>query len=122
MPIVFLPLDLAKRADTEVTVFLITWLVVFLLSLVVRPNKLWLALLAISGTGLCLLPLFDFWLNSHWLTQAIEHRNWLYLGVDISFVISGALLLFIMKYVKNRTAKVAEHHKPILQWIGRYAD
>jgi len=117
-----LPVTLGDRADAEVIVFLITWFIVLCLSLFIRPIKLWVALLAMTGASLCLLPFLDFFVNHHWLIQAIEHRNWLYLGADISFVISGAVLLVIMQYVRKRTGATISIKKPVLQWVGRYAN
>lgn len=97
-----------ERAELEVMSFFIAWLVILVGSFVLNPSTMWHYLLRVISAGLLALPIVDYALAPQWLETAIAQRNMLYIGFDITLVVSGLITALIASYLTKR-AKSQTH-------------
>jgi len=97
-----LALNLEERADAEISVFLLTWLAALIYSFVRPAQRAWRELLLITTVAYLLLPVVDFIIHPQWLLQALHHSNWVYLGVDIALLTTGAITLIFYCWLRGR--------------------
>ncbi len=90
-----LPTTIAARADWEVHIMFITWLVC-LLHAALRPRRwAWIEQFKSAGIVFLTLPVLGFWTTRLNVLHAIEQEDWTILGVESVFIITGILFLII---------------------------
>ena len=98
-----LDLQLAQRAEMEVSVFLLTWAAVLIYAFVRPARRAWLELLLLTAMAYLALPLVDVVINAQWLLDAWQYNNWVYLGFDLALLITGTMALFFYFWLAKRT-------------------
>ncbi|MDF2930456.1 MAG: PepSY-associated region, partial [Anaerospora sp.] len=87
-----LPFALKSRADAEITVFFLTWLLMLLHALLRPPLRAWAEQTGLAAL-LCLgLPLLNAITSNVGLLPSIARNDWMTVGVDGTAILLGALL------------------------------
>ncbi|WP_299008926.1 PepSY domain-containing protein [uncultured Shewanella sp.] len=87
-----LPIEIDDRANLEVSIFLFTWLLSLLHSVLCSVHRAWITQLFLASAACVLLPVLDVILQPQRLIQAIEQQNGVYLGFELLVLITGVLL------------------------------
>ena len=109
----FLPVAMDERADAELACFFGAWGIALLWALastVIRPHRWgWTVAMAAAGGVWLALPLINALTTHSHLGVTLPAGEWLWAGMDISFLVTGALLVWLAWRVRpNRVAQ----HKP----------
>lgn len=87
-----LPFALKGRADAEITVFFLTWLLMLLHAFLRPPLRAWAEQTGLAAL-LCLgLPLLNAITSNVGLLPSIARNDWMTVGVDGTAILLGALL------------------------------
>ncbi|WP_312516348.1 PepSY-associated TM helix domain-containing protein [Anaerospora sp.] len=87
-----LPFALKSRADAEITVFFLTWLLMLLHAFLRPPLRAWAEQTGLAAL-LCLgLPLLNAITSNVGLLPSIARNDWMTVGVDGTAILLGALL------------------------------
>lgn len=108
-----LPLDMAGRADTEIACFYGAWgaaLVWALYSAVLRPHGLrWSMVFGAGALVWLALPLLNACTSDAHLGATLAAGDWLWAGMDMSFVCAGMLLGWLGWRLRPRRATGPAH-------------
>lgn len=99
-----LPLDIANRANTEVQVFLIAWLICLLHSLLRPAKKAWIEQLLLGAIAYYLLPILDIYQNSQLMKDAILNANYTYLTFNIFILFTGVALMKTAFWLRGKNS------------------
>lgn len=87
-----LPLDLDGRADAELSCFFGAWGLALLIG-IVRPDRWgWSVLLGLAGAVFAALPVLNAFTTHTHLGVTLPAGEWVWAGMDLSFLATGALL------------------------------
>lgn len=90
-----LPLHWSGRADAELTCFFGAWALALLVAAPVPDRRGWRALLGLAGGLWALLPLLNAATTHSHLGISLPARNWTLAGMDLAFLATGAVLLWL---------------------------
>ena len=104
-----LPTSMVARADWEVHIMFITWLVC-LLHAALRPRRrAWTEQFTGAGVAFLILPLLSSWTTERNVWSAIGQGDWTILGVESAFIVTGILFLIIAVTLHKRLQRNAAH-------------
>lgn len=96
-----IPVSMAERASIEILGFFMVWLASFVLTLFLSPSKAWRILFALLAGSLLALPIVNLVTTDRGFLQSLQVGDWLYIGFDAFFVVSGMVFLY-MAYVLHQ--------------------
>lgn len=97
-----LPVTMKERAAAEITIFFVIWLVTLLHAFWRSPLKAWVEQLRIAA-GLCAaLPLLNALTTQVGLFPAIQKKDWMTAGVDLTSLTLGILLTVTARQVAKQ--------------------
>ena len=86
-----LPVDFAARSQWEVHVMFLVWLATLLYPLSRNIMRGWVDLLWVAAAAYGLLPIINAITTDRHLPHSLEQGDWLFAGVDLTFLITGIL-------------------------------
>jgi uncharacterized iron-regulated membrane protein len=100
-----LPPTLAERAETEIACLFLSWLAALVLAVALRPARMWVALLTLTGALLSALPLYDIVATRRGLIDTILEGDHVLAAADVT------LLVFGLAYLAT-ARRVAAYRRP----------
>jgi uncharacterized iron-regulated membrane protein len=97
-----IPLDIPQRANLEVDVMFITWLVMLILAFALNSKKTWYIQFFLAGILYLLLPVSNFFLTNRHLVVTIAHGDWKLVWVDLTLFITGVIFCLIGYIVRKK--------------------
>lgn len=92
-----LPLEMVVRAQWEVHVMFISW-VLFLIHALVRPlSRLWFEQATIAALIFLSLPFLNMALTERGLQHSIEQQDWTFVVIDLSFWVTAGLFIHLVQ-------------------------
>lgn len=95
-----LPMDFAARSDWEIHVMFLVWLATLLYPLTRQIMRGWVDLLWLAAAAYGLLPIINAVTTDRHLANSLAQGDWLFAGVDLTFVMTG--ILFAVAAIKLR--------------------
>lgn len=86
-----LPVDFTARSQWEVHVMFLVWLATLLYPLSRNIMRGWVDLLWVAAAAYGLLPIINAITTDRHLAHSLEQGDWLFAGVDLTFLIIGIL-------------------------------
>ncbi|CAN7231985.1 PepSY domain-containing protein [Acidovorax sp. LjRoot118] len=90
-----IPLDAPERPDAELSYFFGAWGVALLWGVLFPNRRGWSLVLALAGAAWAALPLLNALTTSTHLGISLPAGDWLWAGMDLSFLATGALLSWL---------------------------
>lgn len=100
-----LPIDIAERAQAEITVFFAVWGIATVAGLIWPARRMWQAQLAAGGVLFAAIPLLNALTTSSHLGMTIPAGMWRIAGVDLTCLVFGLALLWSAWWVGRRANK-----------------
>ena len=96
----------------EVAAFLFIWLISLQHSLFRPANRAWLEQLSLAALACLFLPLLDVIQQPQRLVRAVEQQNYVYIGFELSLVLTGLLLFKTVKALLRKQKRQGENPLP----------
>lgn len=96
-----IPIDIASRAEWEIHVFFIVWLLTVVHGLFFRHKQGWIMQLSLGGLLFLLIPVLDSLTSDVSLTGAWLTGDWIRLSFDVVSVLTGVTLFITAYYVSQ---------------------
>lgn len=86
-----LPLEITDRADWEVHIMFLTWLIMLVHALLRPAGRAWAEQFAVAALAFGLLPVLNFITTDRHLGQSLAAGDWVFAGFDLTVLAIGLL-------------------------------
>ena len=86
-----LPLEITGRADWEVHIMFLTWLIMLVHALLRPAGRAWAEQFAVAALAFGLLPVLNFITTDRHLGQSLAAGDWVFAGFDLTMLAIGLL-------------------------------
>jgi len=106
-----LPLELAERADWEQHLMFLSWLGSILFACARPVRSSWIELCALAALSYLLLPLVNALTTDRHLLWSLAEQNWVMAGVDLAFLVTGALFAVTAVMIRRHWKQAQPKHR-----------
>ncbi|MGE4303654.1 MAG: PepSY-associated TM helix domain-containing protein [Novosphingobium sp.] len=106
-----LPVEMAGRAEKEISVFFAIWLLTFLHPLLRPLKRAWIEQLVLAGLLFTTLPMLNALTSEAHLGVTIPAGNWMVAGLDLVVFASGLALLYTARRVTTHRGRARPERK-----------
>jgi hypothetical protein len=102
------------RADWEINIFFLVWLLTFLHPLVRPLKKAWIEQLAAAAVLFCLLPVLNGLTTPYNLINSLFADRWLLVGFDGTILLTGLMMAYAAwKVLRHQPRQKPGRAKPL---------
>jgi hypothetical protein len=111
-----LPSELGQRADWEIHVFFIAWLLALVHALVRQTKRGWIEQLWLAGVLLAMLPVLNAATTDRPLWRSLSDGDWMFIGTDLMCLalaaLHAALAVRVARHQPRSRAKAGSFRSP----------
>lgn len=108
-----LPLELAQRAEWEIHLFFIVWLLMWLHALLRPAKRAWLEQLWLAALLMAFLPILNGFTTSRGLLTSLAQGDWLFAGFDLTLWLLSAMFAYIAYRTQRHQAAVSRRRSAV---------